>query len=199
MIGKLKGVVDEVEDDHVVLDVGGVGYSVFCPVRTVLVSREGEPLVLHVETVVREDLIRLYGFASKAERELFRLLQANVQGVGAKVAMAVVSTLAPAELAAAISSGDVTAVSRTPGVGRKVAERIIDSMKGKLPAGLTAGSEPAAAAPKGRAAEEAISALVNLGYPKEKAAAAISAAIQSAGPDADVSSLLALGLKAAAR
>lgn len=199
MIGKLKGTVEEIEDDHLVLDVGGVGYSVFCPARTVLAAREGEPLALHVDTVVREDLIRLYGFASKQERELFRLLQANVQGVGAKVAMAVVSTLAPAELASAISSGDVTAVSKTPGVGRKVAERIIDSMKGKLPAGLASASGPTAAPPAGKAAEEAVAALVNLGYPKEKATAAISSAQNTAGPDADVSALLALGLKAAAR
>ncbi|RWL22373.1 MAG: Holliday junction branch migration protein RuvA, partial [Mesorhizobium sp.] len=151
MIGKLNGTVDEIEDDHVVLDVGGVGYAVFCPLPTINGSQTGKPATLHIETVVREDMIRLYGFATKTERELFRRLQANVQGVGAKVAMSVISTLSLAEFASAISLENVTAICKTPGVGRKVAERIVAGMKGKLPAGMAAAPGDAPAAPRGKA------------------------------------------------
>lgn len=123
MIGKLKGTVDEIGEDHVVLDVHGVGYVAFCSGRTLSKLSEGEAGVLHIETYVREDLIRLYGFSSKIEREWFRLLQ-SVQGVGAKVALAVLSTLPASDLANAIALQDKSAVSRAPGVGPKVAQRI---------------------------------------------------------------------------
>ncbi|MBE0693603.1 MAG: Holliday junction branch migration protein RuvA, partial [Aquamicrobium sp.] len=125
MIGKLRGTVDEIGEDHCIIDVHGVGYVAFCSARTLAgLSGTGEAAVLHIETYVREDMIRLYGFASALEREWFRLLQ-NVQGVGAKVALAVLSTLSPAELANAIALRDIAMVSRAPGVGRKVAERIV--------------------------------------------------------------------------
>ena len=116
MIGKLKGVVDEIGEDHCVIDVHGVGYVAYCPMRTLgALPGAGEAAELFIETYVREDVIRLYGFGSALEREWFRLLMNNVQGVGAKVALAVLSTLSPADLANAIALRDVAMVSRAPG------------------------------------------------------------------------------------
>ncbi|MCO5155140.1 MAG: Holliday junction branch migration protein RuvA [Aquamicrobium sp.] len=204
MIGKLKGTVDEVGEDHCILDVHGVGYVAFCPARTLAGLNAGEAAVLHIETYVREDMIRLYGFSSTLEREWFRLLQ-NVQGVGAKVALSVLSTLAPAELANAVALRDIAMVSRAPGVGRKVAERIVTELKGKAPAlageaaatigfaqELGAGVAPAPAA-------DAVSALTNLGYSRDIAASAVAAAMKAAGEDADSAKLIRLGLKELAR
>src|SRR6185436_12960180 len=129
MIGKLKGLVDSYGEDYVILDVGGVGYQVHCSSRTLqALPSPGEAAVLSIETYVREDQIKLFGFRTDTEREWFRLLQ-TVQGVGAKVALAVLSTLPPAELANAIALRDKAAVSRTPGVGPKVAERIVSELK----------------------------------------------------------------------
>src|SRR6185312_11534773 len=111
MIGKLKGVIDEIGEDHCVIDVQGVGYIAYCPMRTLsTLGAPGEAVVLFIETYVREDMIRLYGFASALEREWFRLLMNNVQGVGAKVALAVLSTLAPSDLANAIALRDIDMV-----------------------------------------------------------------------------------------
>jgi len=204
MIGKLKGTVDEIGEDHCILDVHGVGYVAFCPVRTLSGLNAGEAAVLHIETYVREDMIRLYGFSSTLEREWFRLLQ-NVQGVGAKVALSVLSTLAPGELANAIALRDIAMVSRAPGVGRKVAERIVTELKGKAPAlaGEAAAAigfsqqlgEGVAPAP----AADAVSALVNLGYSRDIAAGAVAAAMKAAGEGADSARLIRLGLKELAR
>ncbi len=205
MIGKLRGTVDEIGEDHCIIDVHGVGYVAFCSARTLAgLSGTGEAAVLHIETYVREDMIRLYGFASALEREWFRLLQ-NVQGVGAKVALAVLSTLSPAELANAIALRDIAMVSRAPGVGRKVAERIVTELKGKAPAlageaAATIGfaqelGEGAAPAP----AADAVSALVNLGYSRDIAAGAVAAAMKAAGEGADSAKLIRLGLKELAR
>lgn len=205
MIGKLRGTVDEIGEDHCIIDVHGVGYVAFCSARTLAgLSGAGEAAVLHIETYVREDMIRLYGFASALEREWFRLLQ-NVQGVGAKVALAVLSTLSPAELANAIALRDIAMVSRAPGVGRKVAERIVTELKGKAPAlageaAATIGfaqelGEGAAPAP----AADAVSALVNLGYSRDIAAGAVAAAMKAAGEGADSAKLIRLGLKELAR
>ncbi|MFL4466776.1 Holliday junction branch migration protein RuvA, partial [Brucella melitensis] len=134
MIGKLKGVIDEIAEDHAVIDVHGVGYVAFCSARTLgNLGGAGEAAILFIETYVREDMIRLYGFATQLEREWFRLLQ-NVQGVGAKVALAVLGTLSPSELANAIALRDIAMVSRAPGVGKKVAERIVTELKNKAPA-----------------------------------------------------------------
>src|SRR5437660_12172821 len=134
MIGKLKGVIDGYGEDFVIVDVGGVGYEVHCSARTLqALPAAGEAVTLAIETHVREDQIRLFGFASDVEREWFRLLQ-TVQGVGTKVALAVLSTLKPAELASAIALRDKAAVTRTPGVGPKVAERIVTELKDKAPA-----------------------------------------------------------------
>jgi Holliday junction DNA helicase RuvA len=206
MIGKLKGIVDEIGEDHCVVDVQGVGYVAYCPMRTLSVlGSPGEAVVLFIETYVREDMIRLYGFASALEREWFRLLMNNVQGVGAKVALAVLSTLAPADLANAIALRDIAMVSRAPGVGKKVAERIVTELKNKAPAyaGTATGTiglkqelgEGVAPAP----VADAVSALANLGYSRDVAANAVAAALKSAGEGADSAKLIRLGLKELAR
>jgi len=206
MIGKLKGTVDEIAEDYCVVDVHGVGYVAYCSARTLAaLAGPGEAVVLFIETYVREDMIRLYGFQTALEREWFRLLQNNVQGVGAKVALAVLSTLAPADLANAIALRDIAMVSRAPGVGRKVAERIVTELKNKAPAyaGEATGTiglkqelgEGVAPAP----IADAVSALINLGYSRDIAANAVSAALKTAGEDADSSKLIRLGLKELAR
>ncbi len=206
MIGKLKGVIDEIDEDHCVVDVQGVGYVAYCSSRTLAaLPSPGEAVTLFIETYVREDLIRLYGFGSALEREWFRLLLENVQGVGAKVALAILSTLSPAELANAIALKDIAMVSRAPGVGKKVAERIVIELKNKTPAFAASGAlniglkqelgEGAAPAP----VSDAVSALVNLGYSRDMAANAIAAALKSAGDGADSARLIRLGLKELAR
>src|SRR6476620_9038152 len=134
MIGKLKGLIDSYGEDFVILDVGGVGYLVHCSARTLqALPAQGEAVTLSIETHVREDQIKLFGFTSDLEREWFRLLQ-TVQGVGTKVALAILSTLKPADLASAIALRDKAAITRTPGVGPKVAERIVTELKDKAPA-----------------------------------------------------------------
>src|SRR3546814_1332862 len=134
MICKLKGTIDEIGDDHVLVDVHGVCYEAFCSSRTLSrLGSAGEAVVLLIETYVREDQMKLFGFLSALERAWFRLLQ-SVQGVGAKVALALLSTLTPSELANAIALQDKTAVSRAPGVGPKVAVRIVTELKNKAPA-----------------------------------------------------------------
>ncbi len=201
MIGKLKGIVDSYGDDYVILDVGGVGYQVQCGARTLqALPSPGEAAVLSIETYVREDQIRLFGFRSDTEREWFRLLQ-TVQGVGARVALSVLGTLSPSDLANAIALRDKAAVSRSPGVGPKVAERIVTELKDKAPA--LANVDPAVvklsdALDDKRAPQpvsDAISALVNLGYGQPQAAAAIASASRSAGDDAATATLIRLGLK----
>ncbi len=201
MIGKLKGVIDSYGEDYVILDVQGVGYQVQCSARTLqALPQPGEAVMLSIETYVREDQIRLFGFRADTEREWFRLLQ-TVQGVGAKVALAVLSTLPPHDLANAIALRDKAAVARTPGVGPKVAERIVTELKDKTPAVVSV--DPALvslsdALEDRRAPQpvaDAISALVNLGYGQPQAAAAIAAARRSAGEQAETAQLIRLGLK----
>jgi holliday junction DNA helicase RuvA len=205
MIGKLKGTVDEIAEDHVVVDVHGVGYVAFCSARTLgNLPGVGEAVVLHIETYVREDMIRLFGFQSHLEREWFRLLQ-SVQGVGAKVALAVLSTLPPSDLANAIALRDLAMVSRAPGVGKKVAERIVTELKNKAPA--FAGEASGTIGLKQELGEgvapqpiaDAVSALTNLGYSRDMAANAIAAAIKVAGEGADSAKLIRFGLKELAR
>jgi len=198
MIGKLKGIVDEIGEDHCILDVGGVGYVAYCPTRTLAaLGGTGEPASLFIETYVREDMIRLYGFASHLEREWFRLLQ-GVQGVGAKVSLAVLSTLSPSELANAVALRDIAMVSRAPGVGKKVAERIVTELKSKAPA--FAGEASGTIGLKQELGEgDAVSALTNLGYSRDIAANAVAAALKDAGEDADSSKLIRLGLRELAR
>jgi Holliday junction DNA helicase RuvA len=201
VIGKLKGLVDSYGEDYVILDVQGVGYQVHCSARTLqALPAPSEAAMLSIETYVREDQIKLFGFRSDVEREWFRLLQ-TVQGVGAKVALAVLSTLPPSDLANAIALRDKAAVARTPGVGPKVAERIVTELKDKTPA--LANIDPAVVhlseamddnrAP--RPVTDAISALVNLGYGQPQAAAAIASAARNAGDNAETAQLIRLGLK----
>jgi Holliday junction DNA helicase RuvA len=205
MIGKLRGVIDGYGEDNVVLDVHGVGYLVHCSVRTLqALPPAGEAATLAIETWVREDQIRLYGFATDLEREWFRLLT-GVQGVGAKSALAVLSTLRTAELANAIALGDKVAVARAPGVGAKLAQRIVTELKDKAP--QFASVDPAIVRLSGDVAEkrapqpvsDAVSALVNLGYGEIQASAAVAAAVRSAGDDATTQALIRLGLKELAK
>ena len=201
MIGKLRGVLDSYGEDFVVVDVNGVGYVVHCSARTLQgLPAPGETVTLAIETHVREDQIRLFGFQADVEREWFRLLQ-TVQGVGTKVALAILSTLKPADLASAIAMRDKAMITRTPGVGPKVAERIVTELKDKAPA-YTA-LDPAVIRLSGAVDEkrapapvtDAVSALVNLGYGQPQAAAAVAAATRTAGEGADARQLIRLGLK----
>ena len=201
MIGKLKGVVDSLGDDWVIVDVGGVGYQVHCSSRTLgRVPEPGSPVTLAIETHVREAEIKLFGFETDIEREWFRLLQ-NVQGVGARVALAILSVLAPGDLASAIALQDRVAVSRAPGVGPKVAGRIVAELKDKAPRLSTAAPEIAAMeaaigeGAAGSAVTDAVSALQNLGYSGQQASAAVAAAVREAGDGADSAKLIRLGLR----
>jgi holliday junction DNA helicase RuvA len=205
MIGKLTGTIDSVGEDFVVLDVHGVGYLVYCSARTLgELPAVGKAVALAIETHVREDQIRLFGFLSSAEREWFRLLQ-TVQGVGAKVALAILSTLRAADLATAIAMRDKAAITRAPGVGPKVAERIVTELKDKSPA--LAAVDPAVVRLSSTVEDkrapgpvaDAVSALVNLGYGQPQAMAAISAAVRDAGNGADTARLIRLGLKELAK
>ena len=205
MIGKLKGIVDSYGEDFIILDVGGVGYLVHCSVRTLQeLPATGQPASLAIETHVREDQLRLFGFMSDVEREWFRLLQ-TVQGVGAKVALSVLGTLKPVDLATAIAMRDKAMLARAPGVGARVAERIVTELKDKAPA--YAGLDPAVVRLSGAVEEkrapapvaDAVSALVNLGYGQPQAASAIAAAARSAGEGANAANLIRLGLKELAK
>lgn len=202
MIGKLKGLIEAYGEDWVLLDVGGVCYEVHCSPRTLgQMPQVGEAATLAIETYVREDQIKLFGFASDAERAWFRLLQ-SVQGVGAKVALAVLGTLSPQDLANAVALQDKAQVSRSPGVGPKVAQRIVTELKDKIPAMVLSGQPGAAislageeAPPAAPAAADAVSALTNLGYAHAQASAAIAAAASKAGDSAEAGELIRLGLK----
>jgi Holliday junction DNA helicase RuvA len=205
MIGKLKGTIDEIGDDHVVIDVHGVGYVAHCSARTLgKLGSSGEAAVLFIETYVREDQFRLFGFLTALEREWFRLLQ-SVQGVGSKVALGVLSTLTPGELANAIALQDKTAVSRAPGVGPKVAVRIVTELRNKAPA--FAGEASASIGLKQELGEgvasapvsDAVSALTNLGYSRDQAANAVAAALKNGGEGGDSAKLIRLGLKELSR
>lgn len=200
MIALLTGRVESVGDNGCILDVQGVGYRLFCSARTLRsLPRAGESARLFVEMHVREDHIHLYGFATDAERQWYLLLQ-TVQGVGAKVALAILSTLAPSELAQAIASGDKASLGRADGVGPKLAARLVTELRDKV-GGMTLGP---AAHGEGEArfepvamdgpAEDAVSALVNLGYKRFEAQGAVAKAM-AARPDADLASLIRLSLK----
>lgn len=205
MIGKLKGIIDSYGEDTVILDVQGVGYLVHCSSRTLqALPQPGEAATLHIETVVREDMIRLFGFANATEQAWFNILL-SVQGVGQKVALAILSTLRPAELANAIAMKDKAAIARTSGVGPKLAERICVELKDKAPAFGTI--DPAVIKLAGdveegkvsSALKDAISALQNLGYAAPQASAAIAAASKTLGENAETGALIRQGLKELAK
>ena len=197
MIASLKGVLESVAEESAVVDVSGVGYLVFCSGRTLAnLPQPGEAVRFVVETHVREDHIHLYGFAEPGERDWFRLLT-TVQGVGAKVALAILSALGPEELVQAVAAQDKAAVSRANGVGPKLAGRIVLELKDKVgnlvPATLP--QAPAGSAPAGGDSEDAISALVNLGFQRTDAFGAVARAGQKLGEDAGVDALIRAGLQ----
>ena len=207
MIGKLRGKVDAVGESHCIIDVGGVGYEVQASARALRDMAIGAEVSLTIDTHVREDAIRLYGFASEVERNWFRTLQ-SVQGVGSKVALGVLGILAPQDLANAIAIGDWAAVGQTPGVGKKIAQRIVAELKDKAPALSVAGLNVPAANGGGGApvpasddnsSAEAISALCNLGYQPAQASQAVAMAAKELGDAADTAKLIRQGLKALAR
>jgi Holliday junction DNA helicase RuvA len=198
MIAKLTGILDHIGPDGAVIDVGGVGYLCFCSSRTLgQLPPPGGPARLLVETHVREDHIHLYGFADAAERDWFRLLT-TVQGVGAKVALAILSTVAPDELTLAIVSQDRTTLARADGVGPKLAARIVNELKDKvggLALAATNGAAPAPMAVDAGPTGDAVSALVNLGYRRAEAFGAVTAASRRLGDGAKVDALIRGGLQ----
>jgi Holliday junction DNA helicase RuvA len=205
MIGKLTGVLESSGEDWALVDVNGVGYVVFCSARTLeRAGRPGDGVSLLIETHVREDHIHLYGFADPGERDWFRLLS-TVQGVGAKMALAVLSTLSPGDLIQAIAAQDKAVLARANGVGPKLAARIVAELKDKAGA---AALGPAAALGAGPGvgsstgvggleapAEDALSALVNLGYGRSEALGAVVVASRKLGAKAPLASLIKEGLK----
>ncbi len=201
MIGKLKGLVDSFGDDWVLIDCGGVCYEAFCSSRTLqALPRVGEAAVVFIETIVREDMIRLYGFSSEAEKAWFNLLM-TVQGVGARVALAILSVLSPSELTSAIALQDKAMIGRANGVGPKLAIRVVTELKGKVPAigGIDAGTLGLQAAlGEGTASgnvADAVSALTNLGYSSAQASAAVARVVSREGDSTATEKLIRLGLR----
>jgi Holliday junction DNA helicase RuvA len=213
MIGKLRGHLDSITSEGVILDVGGVGYLVHVSGRTLgALPPVGESASLLIETHVREDHIHLYGFAEAGERDWFRLLE-TVQGVGVRHALAILSVLTPGDLTQAVAAQDKRALARASGVGPKLAGRIVAELKDKVgdmalgqavaegaggaPAGAAAraGAEGAAGSGTAAVSEDAVSALVNLGYGRSEAFSAVAAAARRLGDGAEVSALIKEGLK----
>jgi Holliday junction DNA helicase RuvA len=202
VIAKLKGVIDSVDVDSAIVDVGGVGYLVSASARTLRELALGAAVTMLVETIVREDAISLYGFLDPAERDWFRILT-TVQGVGAKVALSILSTLSPDEIARAIAAQDRATLSRPAGVGPKLAARLATELKDKAtafgvaPAGRSA-TEPAPVA-AGSVNEDAVSALVNLGYKRVEAFGAVARVTQRLGAEARLDAVIRAGLQELAR
>ncbi len=202
MIAKLKGIVDQTGEDWAIIDVGGVGYLAFCSGRTLARLQPGHAATLFVETHVREDHIHLYGFADAGEKEWFRLLT-TVQGVGSRVALAILGALAPEQVMAAIAAQDKTALTRANGVGPKLAGRIVAELKDKAamvaspfaPAAGAGGAPISAPAAGGGLIEDAVSALVNLGYRRIEAHPVVVQAHAALGEAATVQALIRAGLK----
>jgi Holliday junction DNA helicase RuvA len=201
LIAKLKGVVDSVDIDSAIIDVGGVGYLVSASARTLRDLVAGEAVTVLVETIVREDAIALYGFLETAERDWFRILT-TVQGVGARVALSILSTLSPDEIARAIAAQDRATLSRPAGVGPKLAARLATELKDKAasfgvaPAG---GAEAPPAMQAGSVNEDAVSALVNLGYKRIEAFGAVARVTQRLGSEARLDAVIRAGLQELAR
>ena len=201
MIGKLKGIIDSYGDDWTIIDVNGVGYHVSCSAKTLTaLPPAGEAAEVFIETLVSQDAITLVGFTSANERDWFRLLK-TVQGVGTKVALAILSSISASDLANAIAIGDKAMITQAPGVGPKVAVRILNELKDKAPAfapadpGL-AGLAAAMATPAPSAAADAVSALANLGYGQTQAGAAVAAVLaKSDGQDIKTEVMIRLALK----
>jgi holliday junction DNA helicase RuvA len=196
MIARLRGRLDSRGEDHAVIDVGGVGYLVICSTRTLAVlPRAGEAVDLHIDTQLRAESLTLYGFREPAERVWFRLLQ-TVQGVGARVALGILSVLAPDELARAVAAQDKAALARASGVGPRLATRIATELRDRLvDLPLPGATLAEAATPAAGAAADALSALVNLGYGRSEAHAAIAKATATLGEKAAVDALIRTSLK----
>lgn len=215
MIGRIAGRIDYRAADHVLIDVRGVGYLVFCSDRTLqALPRAGEHAALYTDLLVREDLLQLFGFTTLVEKEWHRLLM-SVQGVGAKASLAILGTLGPDGVGRAIALGDWNSVKAAKGIGPKTAQRVVNELKDKAPEIMAMGTGPATAgpAPAGEVIEadapappprtvpagpgpqaEALSALANLGYAPGEAAGAVAQAAQDA-PDADTAGLIRAALK----
>ena len=201
MIAKLTGIVDRVGEDGVVIDVGGVGYEVFCSARTLrLLPGTGEAARVFVETHVREDHIRLFGFADEREKSWFRLLT-TVQGVGAKVALAILSALTPERLHQAILAQDKASLLAADGVGPKLAQRVCNELRDKVGGLAPVPAMVALAATHAADGVEAdaVSALVNLGYKRLEALSAVAEAARRTGPGAALDELIRAGLQELAR
>jgi Holliday junction DNA helicase RuvA len=203
LIARLKGIVESIDEGSAVIDVNGVGYLVSASSRTLRDLAVGGPATVLVETIVREDAIALYGFLETAERDWFRILT-TVQGVGARVALSILSTLSPDEIARAIAAGDKSSLSRPAGVGPKLAARLATELKDKaaafgvapMPARATDTAAPAVAASVN---EDAVSALVNLGYRRVEAFGAVARVTQRLGPEAPLDAVIRGGLQELAR
>jgi Holliday junction DNA helicase RuvA len=198
MIARLTGNLVETSADGAVIDVGGVGYAVLASARTLdAIGPVGGEVMLLTEMQVREDSMTLFGFGTAGEREEFRALT-SVQGVGGRVALAILSALGPDELSRAVSSGDKAMIARANGVGPKLAQRIAMELQGKLGAPGLAGAA-GASIPRSGTAADAVSALGNLGFKPAEASAAVAAAHEELGPDAELNGLVRLALRKAAR
>jgi Holliday junction DNA helicase RuvA len=198
VIARLRGLLDSFTADHAVIDVQGVGYLVAASTRTLSqLGAIGDEVLLHTEMQVSDDAIRLIGFASAEERDWFRLLT-SVQGVGARVALAILSALTGDELHRAIASGDRAMVSRAQGVGPKLAQRIVNELKDKA-GGIVLGGAAVLPAPTGGHGADAVSALLNLGFRPAEASAAVAKAEAELGPDASLDILVRSALRKAAR
>ena len=199
MIARLRGRLDSFDADHAVLDVNGVGYLVFASSRTLSgLGAIGEEVVLHTVMLVSDDDIRLIGFATGEERNWFRLLT-SVQGVGTRMALAILSALTMDEITRAIGAGDSAMIARAQGVGPKLAQRVVNELKDKV-GGIALGAESGIAAPKpGSLSADAASALLNLGFRPAEAASAVAKAEAELGPGASLDALVRTALKKAAR
>lgn len=197
MIARLSGILAEMTADTVVIDVGGVGYQVLASARTLdALGAAGSEVMLLTELQVREDAWTLFGFDSAAERHAFRALT-SIQGVGGRLALAILSVLASDELARAAANGDKAVIARANGVGPKLAARIANELQGKLVPGLAAGL--GSPAPRAGTAADALSALANLGFKPADASAAVNAAVDELGAEASLDALVRLALKKAAK
>jgi Holliday junction DNA helicase RuvA len=196
MIARLSGILAEASADTAVIDVAGVGYQVHCSGRTLdALGPVGSEVLVLTELQVREDAWTLFGFGSPAERDSFRALT-SIQGVGGRLALAILSALSPDELARAVSQDDKAMIGRANGVGPKLAARIANELKGKLGAPGLGGGAPA---PRAGAAADALSALANLGFKPVDASAAVNAAQDELGPEASLDALVRLALRKAAK
>ena len=198
MIARLTGILAEASGDSAVIDVGGVGYQVLASARTLdSLGGPGSEVMLLTELQVREDAWTLFAFGSAGERHAFRALT-SIQGVGGRLALAILSVLAPEELARAAGNGDQASIARANGVGPKLAQRIANELQGKLGTPALAGAA-GAPAPRQGAAADALSALAHLGFKPAEASAAVNAAQDELGPDASLDALVRLALKKAAK